>query len=697
MILEEVFKDLIKKKKKKKNVVLVGIPIDSQSRELLGWALVKVAEPGDCVIAVHVCRSSDYASKAKTILDGYLEGYEGLCDMKKVDLTTQVLIGRSIQKALVREAKNHATLAIVVGTSKPNTLGSWDSTAKFCAKKLPPTTDVVAIHNGKIVFRRCTSNQLPGLTGDPRPSLSQIENLTSKGSSSEFGDFEEDTETVNSFSDMAQSSQDSSKHSSEDLKNEHKRVPCRSTSLGAGEHVGKSLGWPLLRRATSANPQFPAPRDMSVVQWVMSLPDRSPQQSPQCSTIKENPFERGISDIVDEVIKDSCSGLDELPEKLKRLLATNSSGCRWFSHEVLKTSTSQFSPENLIGKGGCNLVFKGTLADGKQVAVKLMKSSKEAWTDFAHEVDIVSSLKHEHILPLLGFCIEDNVLISVYDFLPKGSLEGNLHGDAGKNIGKSVLPWEVRFNVAVGIAESLNYLHNECSPPVIHRDVKSSNILLTKEFVPQLSDFGLAIWGPTTTSFLTECDVVGTFGYLAPEYFMYGKISDKIDVYAFGVVLLELLSGRKPIGSETPKEQESLVMWAKPKIDRGDVKDILDPSLGGKFDEVQVLRMVHAAKLCITRSARLRPKMSAILKLLKGDSDVEKQANSQSFDLEDSEIRDDNDDDEVYPNSCAASHLGLALLDVDHDTTSFSSVERSNSVSWEEYLKGRWSRSSSFD
>ncbi|KAM1483099.1 hypothetical protein TB2_034542 [Malus domestica] len=696
MMLEKALRDLIKKKNKKKNVVLVGIPIDSQSTELLGWALVKVAQPGDCVIAAHVCRSSDYVSKAKTMLDGYVEAYEGLCDMKKVELISQVLTGRSIRKALVREAKKHSTVAIVVGISNPNTLGSWDSTAKFCGKKLRPTTDVVGIHNGKIVFRRCTSNQLPalvGLTEDPRPSLC-FESLTPKGYSSEFGDFEADTETPKS-SDMAESSLDGSKHSCEDTMYEQKRVPWRSTSLGAAEHVVKNLGWPLLRRASSANPQFPATRDMSVVQWVMSLPDRSPQQSPQCTTIKENPFERSVGDIVDESMKDGFSAFDELPERLKHLLQTKSSGCRWFSHELLKASTSQFSSENLIGKGGCNLVYKGTLSDGKPVAVKIMKSSKEAWKDFTDEVDIMSSLKHKNILPLLGFCIKDNVLISVYDFLPKGSLEANLHG---KNNYKSLLSWEVRFNVAVGIAKALSYLNNECPQPVIHRDVKSSNILLTKDFEPQLSDFGLAIWGPTATSFKTECDVVGTFGYLAPEYFMYGKISDKIDVYAFGVVLLELLSGRKPIGSETPKEQESLVMWAKPKIEKGDVKEILDPNLDGKFDEVQVLRMVHAAKLCITRSARLRPKMTEILKLLKGDSDVENQPNSQSFDIEESENWDDNDD-EVYPNSSAELHLGLALLDVDDDTTttSSSSVERSNSLSWEEYLKGRWSRSSSFD
>ncbi|XP_062025247.1 protein kinase STUNTED-like isoform X1 [Rosa rugosa] len=689
MILEEVFKDFKKSKKNnnKKNVVLVGIKIDGQSRELLGWALAKAAEAGDCVIAVHVCRSSDQSVKDKPIVDSYVEAYEGLCNIKKVDLISQVLTGSSIRKALVKEAKNHETMAVVVGTSKPSQ-GFKDSTAKYCAKKLPPSTDVVAINKGEIVYRRCTSNEQSGLAGDePRPSMSQIYNCIPRGKSqSEFGDSEADTETVKSFSDKAESSQASPMRDNEDLKKEHKRARNRSaSSLSIGESAEKCLGWPL-RRASSVSKQIPGTRNMSVVQWVMSLPDRSPQQSPQCSIIRETSFEGGI--------KSTSDDLDALPNELKSLLKTNR--CRWFSHEVLKTATSNFSSENLIGKGGCNLVFKGILPDGKKVAVKLMKSSKAKWKDFAHEVDIISLLRHEHIMPLLGFCSEENVLISVYDFSPKGSLEENLLVDAGKNKGKPVLSWEVRFKAAVGIAEALNYLHNECSPPVIHRDVKSSNILLTPELEPRLSDFGLAIWGPTTTSSLTESTVVGTFGYLAPEYFMYGKISDKIDVYAFGVVLLELLSGRTPIGSDTNKQQESLVMWAKPKLENGDVHDILDPNFDGKFDEIQVLRMVQAAKLCITRSARLRPKMSQIVRLLKGDPDVETYMNPPYFDVEDSENRDDNDD-EVYPNSSAELHLNLALLDVDDDdTTSFSSVEQSNR-SWEEYLKGRWSRSSSFD
>ncbi|KAK7264200.1 hypothetical protein RJT34_31805 [Clitoria ternatea] len=654
--------------------VLVGIRIDNNSRHLLNWALAKVAEPGDSVIAVHVVKSPDYISKKQTLIDGYLEVYEGLCSVKKVGLTGQIFTGGSIRDILIREAKHHAALALVVGGRV--------ATAKYCAKRLPPTTNVLAIQDSRIVFRRCTNKQLPGgLILDPRPSLTFIENLSDRVIHSEYGGSKVGIEKL-------------TRQNSSELKEEaSERGKSRSLSMSAGDPAEQKLGWPLLRRANSGVSQTLHARDMSVVQWVMTLPDRSPRKSSphSSSSIEENPFERSISDIdEDESSKNSSPRSLELQKDLEEMLNINSLSCKWFSLEVLKSCTSQFSSENLIGKGGSNRVYKGLLHNGKPIAVKVLKSSKEAWKDFALEMEIISSLSHKSLTTLLGICIEDNALISVYDYFPKGSLEENLHG---KNKDGSILSWEVRFNVAVGIAEALDYLHREALKPVIHRDVKSSNILLSQNFEPQLSDFGLAIWGPTTASFLTQEDVVGTFGYLAPEYFMYGKVSDKVDVYAFGVVLLELISGREPISSEPCKGQESLVVWAKPIIESGDIKGLLDPNLEGKFDEAQLQRMVLTASLCITRAARLRPELNQILRVLKGDEKVEYFFNSNENDQEESENQEENIDDEVYPNSSAELHLSLALLGMDDDTTSYRSTDRSYS----EHLKEQWSRSSSFD
>ncbi|XVF45538.1 hypothetical protein PTKIN_Ptkin02bG0214300 [Pterospermum kingtungense] len=669
--------------------VLVGIRMDSQSRDLLSWALVKVAEPGDCVVAVHVSKSSDHALGEKLLLEGYLEVYEGLCSVKKVDLKGQIFKGNSTRKILIREARNYAAVALVVGIGKHSTFGSWTSTARYCAKRLPTTTNVLAINNGRIIFTRSNNNQLPGC--DPRPSLCLIENTAARDcQSSECGDSEIGSE-ISSFAGI-QSSKDGSRTSSEDSKsevlsvvNEGKRISSRSASIFAGDDMDYNPGWPLLR-ASSATPQTKHPKSMSVVKWIMNLPSRSPNHTPRCSTINENSLDVELRSSEDDNDRTSSSMQYELQKTLEITLETNLSDCQWFSYEVLKAATAKFSSENLIGKGGSNRVYKGIiLPDGKAVAVKILKSSKEACKDFANEIEIISSLKHKHIMPLIGVCIKNYDLISVYDFSSKGSLEEILHG---KNKEKHPLSWEVRYNMAVGIAEGLNYIHNEHSRPVIHRDVKSSNILLSDAFEPKLSDFGLAIWGPTdTTSYLTQADVVGTFGYLAPEYFMYGKVSNKIDVYAFGVVLLELLSGKRPITSfDNSKGQQSLVMWAKPIIESADVKGIIDPNLNGNINESQMHRMVLAATLCITRSARLRPKISQVLELLKGEKAVEKWA-PQTLN-ENTEGQCHNVDDEVYPNSSAELHLSLAMLDVDDDdddSTSFSSMEQRSNLSMEEF------------
>ncbi|KAK8522222.1 hypothetical protein V6N13_115197 [Hibiscus sabdariffa] len=618
----------------KKNV-LVGIRFDNQSRDLLNWAIVKVAEPGDCVVAVHVSPSSDHALGQK-LLERYLEVYGGLCSIKKVDLKGQICKGRSIRKVLIREVVNYDAVALVVGTDKLGTLGGWTSTARYCMKRLPMTTNVLAINNGKLVFERFNNSELPGLKGDPRPSLCLSEHLGVRECQSEYG---------------------------------KRIITSRSVPLFAGDNLDYQPGWPLLLRASSATSQAKHARSLSVVNWVMNLPSRSlHDHTPRCSTIKEIE----LSEIEDDNhgTGTNSSMQYELQKCLDILLKKSSSDCQWYSYEILKDATDQFSTENLIGKGGSNRVFKGILPDGREVAVKILKSSEEACKDFANEIEIISSLKHKHIMPLIGVCIKDRDLISVYDFSSKGSLEEILHGNSK---GKHALSWELRYNIAVGIAEGLNYMHNALSRPVIHRDVKSSNILLSDGFEPKLSDFGLAIWGPTDSSFLIQADVVGTFGYLAPEYFMYGKISDKIDVYAFGVVLLELLSGNRPISFENPKGQQSLVMWAKPIIESGDVKGILDPKLNGNINETQMNRMVQAATLCITQSARLRPKMSQILELLKGEKAVEKWAETEN---ENTESQEHHTDDEVYPNSRPELHLSVAMLEVDDDSTSFCSMEQ---------------------
>ncbi|XP_068313650.1 protein kinase STUNTED-like [Pyrus communis] len=445
-------------------------------------------------------------------------------------------------------------------------------------------------------------------------------------------------------------------------------------------------GWPLLRIAaasaetmsTTPMREFKSRENMSVVQWVMmDLPSR------RFLSVNSQPQE------VDE----NCLTVapTQLSDELEILVAEISAGCRLFSYAEISSATCHFSAENLIGEGGCSSVYRGCLEGGESVAVKVLKSYKEAWDDFFLETKFVSSIQHKHITSLVGVCVEDGNLILVYDLFPRGSLEGNLYGKKlERNCSDGcILPWEVRFNVAVAVAEALTYLHNNCPQPIIHRDVKSSNILLSDELQPQLSDFGLATWGPTDSGYVISSDVVGTFGYIAPEYFMHGMVSDKIDVYAFGVILLELLSGRKPVDAEASKGQESLVKWARNLLDVMDLKALLDPKLNGDYDVAQMRRMVMAAGLCINQSPRLRPKACQVLKLLTGETDAHECFNLHAVKSRETCCRDEDDD--LFPevgwrSVSAMSDANDGSISRSSSTNTASSAEKPHRYTLKDYL-----------
>ncbi|XP_073004298.1 uncharacterized protein [Typha latifolia] len=445
---------------------------------------------------------------------------------------------------------------------------------------------------------------------------------------------------------------------------------------------------------------------VSVLKWAMRLPSRYSAIHPDSKSIKSDAdtkldYDSDSGVILAETDSPPClafpneDGRDR--KELEVLQEKYSSVCRLFSYEELSLATSDFSDEKLIGKGGSSRVYKACFLDGNIFAVKILKTSGDALKEFVSEIEILTALCHKNIISLLGFCFENNSLMLVYNYLPRGSLEEIIHGEQEN---RYVLSWAERYKVAIGVAEGLHYLHiGGTVQPVIHRDVKSSNILLSEDFEPQLSDFGLAKWVSSSASDVTCTDVAGTFGYLAPEYFMYGKVNEKIDVYAFGVVLLELISGRKPIRTGCPKGQESLVMWAKPILQGQEIKRLVDPCLGNEYNSEQMERLTLAASICIRMAYQSRPGMDVVLKLLQGDEDVVKWARlevsaSEGFDGLDGEV--------MIPDANIRSHLNLALLDIEDDSLSISSTEQtidslSVCTSMEDYAKERWSRSSSFD
>lgn len=308
-------------------------------------------------------------------------------------------------------------------------------------------------------------------------------------------------------------------------------------------------------------------------------------------------------------------------ESLERSISPVAHSLIRFSYSDILSATRKFSKGRVLGRGALSCVFRGRVGFLRSaVAIKrLDKEDKECSKAFCRELMIASSLHNPHIVPLVGFCIDAEMgLFLVYKYVSGGSLERFLHGKKRGMKGGPSLPWSVRYKVAVGIAEAIDYLHNGTERCVVHRDIKPSNILLSSKKTPKLCDFGLATWtSAPSVPFLCKT-VKGTFGYLAPEYFQHGKVSDKTDVYAFGVVLLELITGRKPIEASRGPGEENLVLWAKPLLQQGGAEKLLDPRL--KFTQKstnQIARMVRAATACINNESR-RPEMGEIVTMLKG-------------------------------------------------------------------------------
>ncbi|KAH0922112.1 hypothetical protein HID58_022130 [Brassica napus] len=736
--------------------VIVGVKFDTSSSELLDWALVKVAEPGDTIIALHILTNeitdqavnSTFLSLVKT-LDSVREVYEGLCKLKQVELKLKLCRGSSSRKVLVREAKLCNASKVVVGVSKSyHTIHSSVSVAKYLARKLSKDCWVMAVDNGKVMFQKdgspLTIRQSKGKGNARRNTLSSffqmpvtLQKNTKVVNNSEEGEEKEEEDRSNGHSlrpqalvpscvgnrsvcgnvsgsscydvDQDENADDFDKS----MASEPAKAPedlTRFINLLVKEIPEFRPGWPLLCRVPSSDVLSNVPRSSSyrkipVAQWVLKLPSRT-NSAVGSSDTKQIGF--GFSESEDDngklsslnaegpaVVPDGndsvivVSSPDNIPEELEGLHERVSTSCQSFKYNELVSVTSNFCPDNFIGKGGSSKVYRGSLPNGREVAVKILKQTKGVLNDFVAEIDIITTLNHKNVISLLGYCFEDNNLLLVYNYLSRGSLEENLHGNKRDSV---AFGWNERYKVAVGIAEALDYLHNSAPQAVIHRDVKSSNILLSDDFEPQLSDFGLAKWASVSTTQTICSDVSGTFGYLAPEYFMYGKMNNKIDVYAYGVVLLELLSGRKPINSESPKARESLVMWAKPILEDGDYSQLLDPSLLDDNDGDQMERMALAATLCIRHNPQSRPDMGMVLNLVKGDMEILKWAKEEiSSGLEDSKLL----KDEKLHRSNLQSHLNLAFLDMEDDAHSMVSMDQGISV--EDYLKGRESRSSSFN
>ncbi|XP_038884957.1 probable serine/threonine-protein kinase At1g01540 [Benincasa hispida] len=288
----------------------------------------------------------------------------------------------------------------------------------------------------------------------------------------------------------------------------------------------------------------------------------------------------------------------------------------WYTLRELEYSTNSFADENVIGEGGYGIVYRGVLEDNTVVAIKnLLNNRGQAEKEFKVEVEAIGRVRHKNLVRLLGYCAEGAHRILVYEYIDNGNLEQWLHGEVGPC---SPLTWDIRMNIIVGTAKGLTYLHEGLEPKVVHRDIKSSNILLDKQWNPKVSDFGLAKLLGSERSYVTT-RVMGTFGYVAPEYASTGMLNEKSDVYSFGILIMEIISGRNPVDYSRPSGEVNLVEWLKTMVSNRNAEGVLDPKLPEKPSTRALKRALLVALRCVDPNVQKRPKMGHVIHMLEAD------------------------------------------------------------------------------
>ncbi|KAJ7973666.1 Protein kinase superfamily protein [Quillaja saponaria] len=290
-----------------------------------------------------------------------------------------------------------------------------------------------------------------------------------------------------------------------------------------------------------------------------------------------------------------------------------------FTYEEMRLATKHFRPDLILGEGGFGIVYKGVIDENvragyktTQVAIKeLNREGFQGDREWLAEVNYLGQFSHPNLVKLIGYCCEDEHRLLVYEYMASGSLEKHLFRRVG-----STLTWSKRMKIALDAAKGLAFLHG-AERPTIYRDFKTSNILLDENFNAKLSDFGLAKDGPMGDQTHVSTRVMGTYGYAAPEYVMTGHLTARSDVYGFGVVLLEMLIGRRALDKSRPSREHNLVEWARPLLNHNKkLLRILDPRMDGQYSSKAALKVAHLAYQCLSQNPKGRPLMSQVVEIL---------------------------------------------------------------------------------
>ncbi|KAL1335966.1 hypothetical protein HN51_030390 [Arachis hypogaea] len=327
---------------------------------------------------------------------------------------------------------------------------------------------------------------------------------------------------------------------------------------------------------------------------------------------------------------------------------------RQFSDKELRLATDNYHSNSKIGRGGFGTVFQGTLKDGRQVAVKTLSvGSKQGVHEFLTEIKTLSNVRHPNLVELIGFCIQGPSRTLVYEYVENGNLDSALLGTRTKRI---KLDWRKRSAICIGTAKGLAFLHEEIVPHIVHRDIKASNVLLDKDYNPKIGDFGLAKLFPDDITHIST-KIAGTTGYLAPEYALGGQLTMKADIYSFGVLVLEIISGKRSSRSNWGDSNKLLLEWAWQLHEEGRHLDLVDPEME-EFPEEEVMKYMKVALFCTQSAASRRPLMTQVVDMLSKEIQLnESQLQQPGFfmDSNDESSRIKSTSDSIIPN-VSSSH-----------------------------------------
>ncbi|KAK1429901.1 hypothetical protein QVD17_12229 [Tagetes erecta] len=552
--------------------VLIGISLDQeQSMELLSCAICNIARPSDTVVAMHILvtdtgnmhdnkrRSSKSINKyqtrirkAKAFVISVMGEFANVCRLKQVKLEARVGFSSSVGEGLIEEAKNMSSNYLLIATKTDRI--RVPQTQKYCLDHMPNSCSLVLVQKFDM----------------PQPYLQSSQDLA------DLPNKKNEQQSPRNVMDLTEGD-----NTEED------------SSSFEGSTITESPPSPFAQEYLNRKSEHQSRRNVMDLTEGRSSFRRHIASLKRISSFLRSPFEQNTNK------HDVKLPIKEQPGPLLKC----------FSYKELANATNNFNEENIVGIGGYSEVYKGNLETGEVIAVKKLSMDNKDQNkekEFLMELGILGHINHPNTASLVGCCVEYGLYL-VFNYYPNGTLSSALHEKTNKHI-----KWPERYKIALGIARGLHYLHTCCRHRIIHRDIKASNVLLGPNFEPQISDFGLAKWLPSEWTHHAVIPIEGTFGYLAPEYFMHGIVDEKTDVFAFGVLLLEIITGRMPIDSD----KQNLVLWAKPLMDSGDICALVDPDLEDQYELNQICRLVLAASYCVQQSSDRRPSMTEVLEVL---------------------------------------------------------------------------------